>query len=217
MSGEIGADLLRGDGYSLPFTVELRACLVAVLLHGLGLWWWLHTFVYPAPVVSFSMTLAPMSASVHAVMQAAQAPAQEEVPAVRQIQPVVGKGVKQPNAHVPVKKGTTATALPSLLQQPVIAAVKPARYDAAYLHNPAPQYPPQARRRGEEGTVWVRVLVNAQGEAQEVLLKRSSGYDGLDDAALTAVEAWHFSPAETGGQFLASWVEVPLTFRLEAL
>ena len=40
---------------------------------------------------------------------------------------------------------------------------------------------------GEEGVTLVRVLVKADGRAGEVELKRSSGYDRLDQAALRAV------------------------------
>lgn len=90
-----------------------------------------------------------------------------------------------------------------------------ARYDAAYLRNPPPEYPPVARRRGEAGTVLLSVWVEADGRAGEVSVRQGSGSARLDRAALEAVRRWRFVPAKNGGVALASRIEVPIIFRLE--
>ena len=90
-----------------------------------------------------------------------------------------------------------------------------ARYDAAYLRNPPPEYPPVARRRGEAGTVLLSVWVEADGRAGEVSVRQGSGSARLDRAALEAVRRWRFVPAKNGGVALASRIEVPIVFRLE--
>lgn len=90
-----------------------------------------------------------------------------------------------------------------------------ARYDAAYLRNPPPEYPPVARRRGEAGTVLLSVWVEADGRAGEVSVRQGSGSARLDRAALDAVRRWRFVPAKNGGVALASRIEVPIIFRLE--
>jgi protein TonB len=92
----------------------------------------------------------------------------------------------------------------------------PARYDAAYLRNPAPVYPSTARRFGQQGTVLLRVRVTPDGTPAEVELRESSGSAWLDHAALSAVRQWRFVPATQGGQAVAAWVQVPLTFSLGA-
>ena len=89
------------------------------------------------------------------------------------------------------------------------------RFDAAYLQNPPPVYPPLARRMGEQGRVFLRVLVAADGVAQQVELKTSSGSPRLDQAALDTVKRWRFVPARQGDQSVAAWVVVPISFSLE--
>ncbi len=100
---------------------------------------------------------------------------------------------------------------------PVVAPapVSPPRSDAAYLSNPKPQYPLAARRRGDQGTVLVRVLVTADGLAARVSLEKSSGHPALDEAALTAVRSWRFVPAQQGGRAVESPYTVPVVFKLD--
>jgi periplasmic protein TonB len=95
------------------------------------------------------------------------------------------------------------------------APVTPPRSDASYLNNPRPQYPLAARRRGDHGTVLVRVLVTAEGLAASVGLEKTSGHPTLDEAALIAVKAWRFVPAKQGGQAIESPYVVPVVFKLE--
>ena len=87
--------------------------------------------------------------------------------------------------------------------------------DADYLRNPAPPYPPLARRMGEEGKVMLRVAVNALGSADSVEIKTSSGSNRLDEAARKTVLNWKFIPAKRGETAVASWVLVPIIFKLE--
>lgn len=101
--------------------------------------------------------------------------------------------------------GTAAAASPAL---------ESARFDADYLNNPAPTYPVFSRRNREQGTVLLNVRVSAQGQAEQVQLKRSSGFSRLDEAALAAVQQWRFVPARRGEAMVAASVVVPITFRL---
>ncbi len=89
------------------------------------------------------------------------------------------------------------------------------RFDAAYLQNPPPIYPPLARRMGDQGRVFLRVLVAADGLAYQVELKTSSGSARLDHAALDTVKRWRFVPARHGDRPVAAWVIVPISFSLE--
>lgn len=93
-------------------------------------------------------------------------------------------------------------------------ALESARFDADYLNNPAPAYPVFSRRNREQGTVLLNVRVSAQGQAEQVQIKRSSGFSRLDEAALAAVQQWRFVPARRGEATVAASVVVPITFRL---
>lgn len=79
-----------------------------------------------------------------------------------------------------------------------------------------PKYPALAYRNREEGSVLVRADVGADGVPGNVSLVRRSGSRDLDQAALAAVREWHFRPAIENGRAVASTVEVPIDFRLDA-
>src|ERR1700690_4137564 len=86
-------------------------------------------------------------------------------------------------------------------------------FDADYLKNPKPLYPPIARRMKLEGTVVVQVLISTEGKPENVRIRKSSGTSLLDEAALTAVQNWSFVPARQGNNPISAWVDVPLRFR----
>ena len=86
---------------------------------------------------------------------------------------------------------------------------------ADYANNPPPAYPALARRREQQGTVTVRVLVGADGSVERAEVADSSGFDALDEAALETVRSrWRFVPARHGGLAVESWVLVPIRFAL---
>lgn len=96
-----------------------------------------------------------------------------------------------------------------------VEEVDPPRFNADYLDNPAPRYPPLSRRMGEQGRVLLRVHVAAGGTAIEVVLHNSSGFERLDRAALETVKQWKFVPARQGDKPVDAWVIVPIQFNLK--
>jgi protein TonB len=117
----------------------------------------------------------------------------------------------------PAAKIETAVAAPPA--QALVAPappVTPPRFDANYLHNPAPAYPRASRLAGQQGKVMLKVLVSEQGAAVSVQVQDSSGIARLDAAALDAVRQWRFVPAKRGAEAIEEWVLVPIAFRLDA-
>jgi periplasmic protein TonB len=112
----------------------------------------------------------------------------------------------------PVTASAPAPAVAKPAPQPLV----PPNFNASYLQNPAPAYPPVARRMGQQGKVMLRVMVNAAGAADKIEIRSSSGSSLLDDAALDAVKRWRFVPARQGDQAVNAWVLVPITFALES-
>lgn len=104
---------------------------------------------------------------------------------------------------------------PVPMTPPAVEAISLARFDADYLKNPTPPYPPLSRRMGEEGKVILRVTVNAQGTADNVEIKTSSGSSRLDETAQKTVRSWKFIPAKRGDIAIPSAVLVPIIFKLE--
>lgn len=80
---------------------------------------------------------------------------------------------------------------------------------------PAPRYPRRALRRGEAGTVRVRVEVGADGRPAQVTVAQASGSRELDRAAVEAVRRWRFHPARRDGQPVSGTVIVPISFSPE--
>lgn len=81
--------------------------------------------------------------------------------------------------------------------------------------NQAPKYPPQALRAGVEGSVSVRVEVDANGNATDVQVVERSGERSrdLDRAVTDAVRKWQFEPAMKDGKAVAGAVVVPVEFK----
>ncbi|QEL64323.1 periplasmic protein TonB [Oryzomicrobium terrae] len=122
-----------------------------------------------------------------------------------------------PQPSTPATPAAPAAAAPAAPSAPAgnPAPVSAPRFDADYLSNPAPAYPPLSRRMGEQGKVMLRAHVLPNGSADEVVVKTTSGSSRLDNAALDAVRKWKFVPARQGSELVAAWVQIPITFSLE--
>ncbi|MGJ7904210.1 energy transducer TonB [Lysobacter sp. 1R34A] len=120
---------------------------------------------------------------------------------------------------VAARKATVAAAAAEAAAKPAapaVATTEPPRATEALplaAGNPEPRYPSGALRRGEGGTVVLRVNVGADGKPEEVEVARHSGSRELDRAALVAVRDWRFRPATRDGREVASVVEQPVEFK----
>jgi len=130
-------------------------------------------------------------------------------PVVKPAPKPVPKAVEQPPAPPQPPAPVAAPPAPA-----APAPVTPASANAAYLKNPAPEYPSLAQRRGWEGTVLLRVQVLPSGKPGEIQIQKSSGRQQLDDAALNAVKRWSFVPAKQGDVAQVGWVSVPIDFKI---
>ena len=57
---------------------------------------------------------------------------------------------------------------------------------------PSPQYPPEAKRKNQTGTVTVEFTVDASGHVTSAHALSSSGWPLLDSEAVRAVRRWSF-------------------------
>lgn len=152
-----------------------------------------------------AQTPAPASTSIPVLAApAADGPPEQSVPVQP---PAVREMVSSPSVREP--------SVPAIQSAPKEAPVIPPSFDAAYLDNPAPRYPPAALRLRESGRVLLSVMVSATGQPERVELARSSGSPRLDQAALETVRRWRFVPARQGERSVAAQVTVPLVFRLD--
>jgi TonB family protein len=80
-------------------------------------------------------------------------------------------------------------------------------------HITQPEYPKEAKKAGIEGTVYLRIAIDASGEVLDV--KIAKGVDPiLDSAAVAAAKTWSYEPAMSKGKTVGVWIGQPVTFRL---
>lgn len=84
-----------------------------------------------------------------------------------------------------------------------------------YIKTPEPEYPPLAKRRGEEGRVTLRVLVDEKGNPDQVDVQQTSGSSRLDEEARQAILRSQFKPHIEDGKAIAVYTIVPITFHLD--
>jgi protein TonB len=81
--------------------------------------------------------------------------------------------------------------------------------------NPPPRYPAEDQRLGHEGVVWLKLTISAEGRVTDISILTSSGYQSLDDSALSTVRRWLFEPARYRGRPLAYTVRHKVNFYIE--
>ncbi len=78
--------------------------------------------------------------------------------------------------------------------------------------NQQPLYPATALAGQERGAVVLGVAVTAEGTVRRVALVKTSRFNDLDGAAISAVLGWHFIPAKKDGSAVDSTALVKLIF-----
>ncbi len=131
------------------------------------------------------------------------------------------KGSAEPQPPAPPIEAPTPPAPPTPPSPPPAPPAPPAQpvirlpdVNAAYLSNPLPPYPSISKRMGETGTTIVRVNIDQEGKVLDIQLKKSSGYDRLDQAALDGIRKWRFKPGTSNGTPQPMWVNVPMKWEL---
>ena len=83
-------------------------------------------------------------------------------------------------------------------------------------HSHEPEYPPQSRRLGEQGSLVLQVLIDASGRAIDSKLVQSSGFPRLDQAALDGVKTnYRFFPGTVDGKPQQMWYTFKFTWKLQ--
>ena len=81
------------------------------------------------------------------------------------------------------------------------------------IMQPAPQYPPDMKKKKIQGTVHVLFIVDKDGRVTEPKVQKSDN-PAFDTAALTAVKRWRFEAGKKNGQAVPFRMRVPITFAL---
>ena len=81
-----------------------------------------------------------------------------------------------------------------------------------------PRYPIESRRKKEQGTVVLSLIVGLDGAVESINVAQSSGSARLDNAARDAVKGWRWKPILRSGQpvRVKGVVEIPFILRTDA-
>jgi protein TonB len=205
---------------SVPAAARARRFAVIVALHvGVG------AILLSTGVASRAKIIVPVSLALYtpppeAVEPPKPKPQVREAKVREEIPEAVVPAPEVPvvtNVVIPARAPEVVTppASPPMVEaRPAVPRVQLPSSAAEYLNNPAPPYPPLSKRLREEGRVLLWVLVSAEGLPQKIELRKSSGFNRLDDIAAETVQRWKFVPGTKNGAAEAMWVEVPIDFRL---
>ena len=122
-----------------------------------------------------------------------------------------------PAATAPAAEPAPAAATPASPTPAPATALPPPRRQLApsavqYRVLPPVEVPRAARRAGESGTVWLRVVVDVTGAPAQVSLHRSSGFARLDEQALWAMRQARFRPHSEDGRAVEVEVIAPIEY-----
>lgn len=81
-------------------------------------------------------------------------------------------------------------------------------------YRPPLKYPDYARKRGINGQVTLKLLVDATGAVEEVKLLASNPEGLFDQVAMDSVRQWQFDPATYKGSPVKVWVKQKISFNL---
>lgn len=112
---------------------------------------------------------------------------------------------------------STAPAVVTTAPPPTPAPTAPVQPRIDLAHSTQPEYPPQSRRLGEQGSLVLQVMVDTSGRVTDSKLVQSSGSQRLDHAALEGVKTnYHFFPGTVDGKPQPMWFTFKFTWKLQS-
>lgn len=159
----------------------------------------------PAPRKTVAVQPRPAPAPVVPVLQN---PSPTALTAPPQPAPVQAQAAPSPVAAV---EPAPVPAPPA----PAPAPPKTISSGVEYVREPQVEYPAAARRRGNQGVVVLRVLVNEKGIAEQIEVQKSSGFPSIDEAGKRAVQRALFKPYIDNGKATPVYALIPINFQLD--
>jgi len=218
-SAQTANQVVQAYGAAPRFSAAAIAGIAAAHVGVFALLASLDVIPLPAPLATLMVHIVPPATRPNPEITPPRPQPVEHKPLPR---PTPVPRSRAPTLAAQTEAPSPATEAPAIKEAPPPAAPAPsapaaitqARFDADYLQNPPPAYPPLSRRIGEEGKVVLRVFVEPSGRPSQIEIKTSSGSLRLDQAAQEAVWRWKFVSARRGDEVIGAWVLVPIVFNL---
>lgn len=151
-------------------------------------------------------------------------PPEQKVAPVEQIRPVVvaPKPIVQtpplitPPIQTVVEPPPVQATIVAPPPRPALAApVSITDLSTSLRSGKAPSYPVESKRKREQGTVVIALVVSTSGRVSEASVFRSSGFDRLDQVALSAVRRFVYEPYVLNGLPVSVRTTVTFPFKLQ--
>lgn len=125
-----------------------------------------------------------------------------------QIPPSIAPVVPQSDAQAPAASTAPAAANPPAMENA-------GDISSTMISATPPRYPTESRRLREQGVVVLRVILGPDGRVSDIHISKSSGHYKLDQAALSAVRRWRWSPTLKNGTPVSvkGLVEIPFVLQ----
>jgi periplasmic protein TonB len=157
----------------------------------------------PAETEAAETTAAPASPPALPTLSAARD--LPEIPNLTLAKPAITRPAAKPAkpAHTAAAMGQKPTTGAAISEKPGTRQAAPSGGAAAGLSNtarlaagrmPSPNYPAEARRKSQVGTVIVEFTVDAGGQVISAYAKSPSAWPLLNEEAVRAVRRWKFPP-----------------------
>ena len=195
--------------FGLVFAVTMEAAIVYALLATLG-----YVEAPKPPSVLQIINLAPPPKPTDLPPPPAQI---FEPPVVATVPPEVVL------TYTPPIPPTTISLPPPVPVPNVPRAVEPPTPPVTFTPARAiaashtiPEYPFVSRRLREQGTLRLKLTVDEKGAVTQAVVVNSSGFQRLDEAAVTWVKLhWRYAPAMQGTRPVSSTADAIVEFRLQ--
>ena len=128
-----------------------------------------------------------------------------------------GRTLEDSNAGAAIQTLATpsqamATPIP---RRPGSAAAPPDTQEPRLIQHVAADYPPEAARKGVEGSVDVSFTISPQGKVSEVIVTSAVPSDIFNRAAIAAVRRWKYEPKTINGVPVEAHQQLRLQFKLD--
>lgn len=121
---------------------------------------------------------------------------------------------------VPVAPASAPSAVPAPASAPSAppSMVQGGDLGTQMVSGKPPRYPIESRRKREQGTVVLSLVLGVDGAVDSLAVAQSSGFNRLDNAARDAVKGWRWRPTIRDGQpvRVKGVVEIPFVLRSDA-
>jgi protein TonB len=112
-----------------------------------------------------------------------------------------GRTIEEAPSDVPQTMGTPIASTADTVEPHLIERVNP-------------DYPPEAQRKGTEGSVGVSFTVSAEGKVSDIIIVDAEPSDIFDRAAVDAVRRWRYEPKKVGGIPVEAHLQARVQFKL---